>query len=229
MDRPSDDLIELCQPALEAGDVNELAATLRRHSSIRQLCTMLREKSVSARRIAALGLSLIADAPCSGCLARALRDEDDQVADLAENGLWSLWFRGGLPEAMAPFQQGVALLGRDKPLEAIEAFAKAHELDPEFAEAHNQRAICHYMLEQYELSIHHCELTLARVKHHFGALSGIGHCYANLGLYEEAIVSYRKALEVHPRLNAVAATIPRLEQLIKRRLDSSDAYDALIA
>jgi len=44
---------------------------------------------------------------------------------------------------------------------------------------------------------------LARNPNHFGAASGQGLCHMSIGQFREAAICFRRALEIHPYLDAV--------------------------
>jgi tetratricopeptide (TPR) repeat protein len=77
------------------------------------------------------------------------------------------------------------------------------ELAPEWAEAWNKRATVRYLAADYPGSIADCRETLARTPHHFGALAGQGLCHMALEQYGPAAAMFRRALQVHPHLQAV--------------------------
>jgi tetratricopeptide (TPR) repeat protein len=77
------------------------------------------------------------------------------------------------------------------------------ELAPEWAEAWNKRATVRYLAADFAGAVADCRETLARTPHHFGALAGQGLCHMALQQYSPAALMFRRALEVHPHLEAV--------------------------
>ena len=89
-------------------------------------------------------------------------------------------------------------------LEAAEReFTRVIDIAPEFAEGWNKRATVRFMRKDFAGSIADCQQTLARNPHHFGASSGQGLCHMSIGEHREAAVCFRRALEIHPHLDAV--------------------------
>ena len=82
-------------------------------------------------------------------------------------------------------------------------FTRVIDVAPDFAEGWNKRATVRFMRKDYAGSIADCQETLARNPNHFGASSGQGLCHMWLGEYREAAVCFRRALEIHPHLDAV--------------------------
>ena len=92
---------------------------------------------------------------------------------------------------------------RGKLAEAENEFTRVIDLAPDFAEGWNKRATVRFMRKDFAASIADCQETLARNSNHFGAASGQGLCHMSFGQYREAAVCFRRALEIHPHLDAV--------------------------
>jgi tetratricopeptide (TPR) repeat protein len=88
---------------------------------------------------------------------------------------------------------------------------------PEFAEGWNKRATVHYLAGDYKRSIADCDETLKRNPVHFGALSGMGQIYYQLERYDEALVWWKKALEVNPNMLGVEFNIKGVERLLQEK------------
>ncbi len=55
------------------------------------------------------------------------------------------------------------------------------------------------------------ERTLALEPRHFGALSGMGAIFMDIGKKEQALAAYRRVLEVYPQLRDVQQQVGILE------------------
>lgn len=207
----SEQFIARVRPALAARDPEQLARLVRAHWTIEQLCDLLNQGQADARKVACLVLGLVGCPNCVPCLSAALHDDDPIVAELAEHAMWSIWFRSASPDAVEPFKLGLELMEAHQYARALEALTEAIELDEEFAEAYNQRAIAHYMLDQWDAALADCERTVDLVPYHFGALAGMGHCFAHAGDLPEAARCYREALAVNPRMSAIARALAKIE------------------
>src|SRR5206468_6177720 len=95
--------------------------------------------------------------------------------------------------------------------EAEELFSRIVELKPEFAEGWNKRATVRFMQRNFADAIADCQQTLARNPNHFGAASGQGLCHMSLHEFREAAVCFRRALEIHPHLEAVRQNLALAE------------------
>ena len=132
----------------------------------------------------------------------ALRGDDPALAARAEATLWEIWCGSGIPEVDRLLRQGIEAMERRELAEAVALFSRIIERVPEFAEGWNKRATARYVAEDYTGAVADCEETLARNRHHFGALSGQGLCHMALGQFREAAALFRRALTVHPHLTS---------------------------
>ncbi len=207
----AEDFMGVVGPLLDGGEPTRLAAAITARWRPRQLGPLLRHEGVEVRRLAALALGLVGDSSVTACLTRALRDADEQVHQMAEHGLWSIWFRGGDPEAYEPFRAGVAQLDAGAYKSAIEQFCRATAIDPDFSEAFNQTAIAQYLLGRWRGALDNCRHVISQVPCHFGALTGMGHSHAELGDLGQALECYRRSLSVNPRMPGIIGAVRRLE------------------
>jgi len=207
------ELIYRLTPALAQGNLSEALQTVMDSWTVPQLIELLSHNSSDIRKIAALALGLVGDREAVGPLARALHDDDAMVTSMAEHALWSIWFRLGNAKATCLLKCGSNHLNHGNYDCAVEKFTQAIESDPEFAEAYNQRAIAHYLSERYDACIADCKATLARMPQHFGAMSGMGHCYAQMQDWAEARHCYSVALAIHPRLEGIQAALFELNEI----------------
>jgi tetratricopeptide (TPR) repeat protein len=150
-------------------------------------------------------------------LLKRLRDDDEFVRDLAEQGLWALWSRSGEPAIDRLLADGIAQLQTGRFEAAIAAFSDIIRRKPAFAEGWNKRATAYYLAGDYQRSLRDCGEVLQRNPQHFGALSGYGQIYFQLEQYDKALEYWRRALEVNPNLRGVASSIERVEELLKER------------
>jgi len=133
----------------------------------------------------------------------ALKGDDPELAATAEAVLWRAWCRSGSSETDRIFRSGIDAMQQGR-LEAAEAeFTRVIEIAPDFPEGWNKRATVRFMRKDYTGSIADCQETLARNPNHFGAASGQGLCHMSLNEFREAAVCFRRALEIHPHLDAV--------------------------
>ena len=205
--------VELVEPLLARQDLCGLLGLLKSRWHPEQIRELLRSEHVDARKVALLALALVGPTCCADELAFHLRDSDPIINQLAEHALWAIWFRPGkTQQANQLVRRGAEALDGKDYSKAIDLFNQAIREDPDFAEAYNQRAIAYYLMEDYPRSIADCERTLRRMPCHFGALCGLGHCFAHLEQFPQAIESYEKALVMNPHVECVREAVGELRK-----------------
>jgi len=140
-----------------------------------------------------------------------LKGEDPEVAATAEAILWRIWCRSGDPETDRGFRAAIDAMQQQRLADAEALFSRVIELNPGFAEGWNKRATVRFMRRNFAGSIADCQQTLARNPNHFGAASGQGLCHISLNELREAAVCFRRALEIHPHLDAVRHNLALVE------------------
>jgi tetratricopeptide (TPR) repeat protein len=163
---------------------------------------LIKEGDHLQRREAAMVLAVIGDDRAVPTLVTRLADDDAPLINLVERALWEIWCRSGDPETDRLLQEGIAALDQQALDRALELFSRVIARTPDFAEGYNKRATALYLQGEYRGSIADCEATLERNPYHFACLSGQGLCYLALRQFRQAEACFRKALNLHPRLEA---------------------------
>ena len=205
-----DQFVRLVQPQLERPDPQRLLEFLKSRWTGRQILELVRGPNEDARKVAALCLSLVGTTCCVPEIATLLKDPDPTVNHLAEHALWSIWFRAGSPEANHQLHRGAQALERRDFQHALAHFDRAIQLSPDFPEAYNQRAVGHYLLEEYADSLADSKRAVKLMPLHFGAWAGMGHSYAHLGDLPRAIEAYERAVEINPHMHAINQALDEL-------------------
>ncbi|MBV8781129.1 MAG: tetratricopeptide repeat protein [Phycisphaerae bacterium] len=207
----ANEFILLVQPFLLRNDADGLVALLKSRWTRPQLNNLLESTVVDARKVAAMCLGLVGGECALKSLTKLLADPDPVVHQMAEHSMWSIWFRLGDGTANDHLARGAQSLEKKDFVCALRHFDRAIEISPNFAEPYNQRAILHYLRDQFHESIDDCRRAIDRMPCHFGAWAGMGHCHANLGDAQHAIECYRHALTINPGLEDIRATVDELQ------------------
>lgn len=172
-----------------------------------------------ARRRAAgvLYLGRTGLAPDGPLLVKRLTDENAFVRAFAEQSVWRVWSRSGDPETDRMLAAGVEEMELGLYNEAIQTFSNVIERRPEFAEGWNKRATVFFLAGDLRRSLADCDEVMKRNPQHFGALSGYGQIYFQLGEYEKAIEWWRRALQANPNMLGVEISIKRTEELLRQK------------
>jgi tetratricopeptide (TPR) repeat protein len=176
----------------------------------------LRTGSPAERQATLHTLAREADARVTPAVAALLHADDPELAALAEATLWQVWSRSSDPAVDGLFAEGLRALEAQDWLGAVTAFTRVIEAAPAFAEGWNKRATARYLATHYASSIADCEEVVRLNPYHFGALSGQGLCHTALGQLREAARCFRRALQVHPRLESVRQQLARVETSLAR-------------
>lgn len=131
-------------------------------------------------------------------LLENLKNPDEAIREAATQELWRLWFHQKGVYGLSILEQSQTLLQAGKVDQAETVLTELIGDQPDFAEAWNRRAVLYYMQGRYRNSLADCQQVVALNPIHFGALHGMGLCYAALGEYAAAIQAFRRALEVQP-------------------------------
>ena len=175
------------------------------------LARLARSPSPRGRRAAVLALGLVGSFEVNAAVARALRDEDATVRDLANNALWAIWFRADSAANNATLEEVHDLNNRGRHAEAEALATRLIERAPKFAEAYNQRAISRFFRGRFADSAADCRRALERNPYHIGALAGLGQCYLRLDRRDEALATFRRALKLQPFSEGLRETVQALE------------------
>jgi tetratricopeptide (TPR) repeat protein len=131
--------------------------------------------------------------------------------------IWQIWLEPRGDKATALLAKGVEEMSEEDYDAALKDFDKLVVLAPDFAEGWNRRATLRYLMDDLDGSVRDIERTLALEPRHFGALSGLGLIYMQLGKDAAALKAFRRALEIDPYLADVKANIKKLEQALGGR------------
>lgn len=131
-------------------------------------------------------------------LLEDLKNSSETVRNRATSELWRIWFEQKGILGLEKLRRAQMMLEIGDTVGADEVLSQLIEAEPDFAEAWNRRAVLRYMQGHYRAAIADCKTVLQLNPIHFGALHGLGLCYAALGEYSTAIHSFRQALELQP-------------------------------
>jgi tetratricopeptide (TPR) repeat protein len=131
-------------------------------------------------------------------LLEDLKNPDESVREQATRKLWRIWFQQKGVQGLEMIDRSQKLLDAGKTTEAEVVLTKLVETQPDFAEAWNRRAFLYYTISDYKKSLLDCQKVIQINPYHFGALHGMGLCYAALGQYKLAMKAFRQALEIQP-------------------------------
>ena len=138
-------------------------------------------------------------------LARAPTESD---ARAVEQEIWAFWLEAPNAEAAALMNEALEKRAGHDHAGAEEVLDRLVELEPDWAEAWNQRATIRFFREDFEGSLSDIEEVLHREPQHFGALAGQAIILMRHGRFATAQSILRRAVEIHPYLRERAMIVP---------------------
>jgi tetratricopeptide (TPR) repeat protein len=134
-----------------------------------------------------------------GIISVASQPATWQVGPMMWGSTWDvMWETEGLSEAEQHFEAGNELQEQGQPREAIEEYNKAIELDPEMADAYNNRGRAYIVRGMYESAIEDLDEAIRLDPEMAIAYNNRGLAYVGLGEYERAIEDYDEAIRLDP-------------------------------
>jgi tetratricopeptide (TPR) repeat protein len=147
--------------------------------------------------------------------AAKTEDEAKGIASLIQRR----WARSGSDTADLLMNRAQTAM-RSKQVEiAIELLDRVISLEPNWAEAWNQRANALFIFGDPIRSMLDIGEVLKREPRHFGAMMGLGSILRQQGDDKRAMVAYRRALEIYPQMDAIKSAV----EALKTEVDGRDA------
>ncbi len=137
--------------------------------------------------------------------------KDEAAATKAENDIIALWLQSGSPTIDLLMTWGLEAIDSKDYASALDILDRVVTLKPDYAEGWNKRATVYYLTDKYSQSIADIRHVLVLEPRHFGALSGLGMIFSDLGEDKKAIDAYKQALAIDPHLDSVKNGLDMLE------------------
>jgi tetratricopeptide (TPR) repeat protein len=142
---------------------------------------------------------------------------DVDTAKQVENRIWALWTASGSDTAnLLMTRTKTAIEGKDLDL-ALQLLDAIVKLKPDYVEAWNRRATIRYMRKEYGDALLDIRQVLAREPRHFGALSGLGMILQEFGDEKNALVVFRRALDINPHMQKIPDLVKSLTEKVEGR------------
>ncbi len=131
-------------------------------------------------------------------LLKDLKNPDETVREEATIKLWRIWYQQKGVYGLEMIERSQKLMDLGEITEAEAVLTEVISNLPDFSEAWNRRAFLYYTTCEYQKSLADCQMVIHLNPVHFGALHGLGLCYAAMDNYVDAILAFRRALEIQP-------------------------------
>ncbi|MEO1293775.1 MAG: tetratricopeptide repeat protein [Pseudomonadota bacterium] len=143
-----------------------------------------------------------------------LKADDATKRGKAEQALRKAWSSHSSPSFELLLQRGRDAAEAEEPEKALKLLTDLVNLAPDFAEAWNARATVHYSEGNLGAALADIADTLAKEPRHYGALTGMGVIFEQLGDEKRAVSAFRSALEIHPHLEVAKEGVKRLAKKV---------------
>lgn len=140
-----------------------------------------------------------------------------------------LRFRAAMTQNLAAFQQFSEAMVERRIHVKIEAYERAIQLDPEFAEAHFHLGRVHTVLRDYEAAERNLERAVELSPGFADAHNDLGYVLAQQGKLDAARASYEGAVAADPREPRYLLNLGDLLRQSGRPLEAKEAYEAVLA
>ena len=196
-----------------------LAAALALTACDKSFAPGTADKDAAAKELAAAGEG---EKEGEGNLSQELLDklkttETDAEAAALEEEVWDAWLVSGSPTVDILMQRGLEYQQQENLEAARDAFDRAINLKPDYAEAWNRRAVLFFNEGKYDEAIADLETAITQEKRHFGAWIGLAMIFESIERPEAALLAYDKALAIHPHAEAAVQGKKRLDRVVNGR------------
>ncbi|MFC3179714.1 tetratricopeptide repeat protein [Cypionkella sinensis] len=140
-----------------------------------------------------------------------LQKADEAEASQIESDIWMEWSKSGSPAMDLLLQRGKDAMANGQPDVAVQHLTALVDHAPDFAEGWNARATAYYQLGQFGPAIADIGKVLTLNPRHFGALSGLGSIFEELGKPAQALEVYKATLKIDPHAPGVVEAVSRIE------------------
>jgi tetratricopeptide (TPR) repeat protein len=143
--------------------------------------------------------------------------DDEEEAKGIAGAIERVWMRSGSDTADLLMNRAQNAARQQEFKVAEELFDKIVVIEPEWAEAWNQRATARFRADDINGAVADLGQALALEPRHFGALSGLGYILYRAGFDRRALDVLRRALAVHPKQDDVRKLVEQLTQKFEGR------------
>lgn len=141
----------------------------------------------------------------------------DESAKYIEGLIWAQWSAAGGDIAnllMSRARTALQLKDIDLSLKLLTAIV---DIRPDYVEAWNRRATVYFVQRNFGAAMADLHNVLAREPRHFGAWASLGLIMQELGADKLALSAFRRALDLHPRLERIPDLAKKLAESVEGR------------
>ena len=139
-------------------------------------------------------------------------------AQLLEREIWEVWMDSGDEKVNFELSIGVNAMNEGLMDDAINQFSKVTEMAEDFAEGWNKRATAYYFNDELDKSLLDIQKTLELEPRHFGAISGMGLIFLELGNERAALKAFEEVLRLYPMSPSARSQVEALRRKLNDQL-----------
>jgi len=140
-----------------------------------------------------------------------------ESAKFIEGRIWAVWAAaGGDTATLLMSRVRTATQGKNYDL-AIKLLTAIIDIKPDYIEAWNRRATLYFHKRDYTSAMADLRAVLAREPRHFGAWAGLGMILNDVGDERHALAAFRRAVELHPRMERIPDLVKKLTETVDGR------------
>jgi Flp pilus assembly protein TadD len=153
---------------------------------------------------------LLAQSADLDALFDRLKSASGPDAQQIEQEIWAEWSKSGSDAMDLLLSRGRAAMAAGDAQLAVQHLTALVDHAPDFAEGWNARATAYYQLGDFGPAVADIAKTLTLNPRHFGALSGLGSIFEELGAPEKAKAAYQAAVDINPHATGAVQAIDRI-------------------
>lgn len=150
-----------------------------------------------------------------GLYTHLAQAKDPDTAAAIAGQIERMWFVSGSDTIDLLMQRALKAMGEQNLDLSLKLLTAVTELQPDYAEAWNRRALIYFKMNDTERSLGDLRRTLALEPKHYKALEGVANVLRDAGNKKAALEALRKATEIHPQLPGVADQIEELTREVE--------------
>lgn len=139
-------------------------------------------------------------------------------AQALEQEIWQLWLDSGDADVNFELSIGINAMNEGLMDDAIHQFSKVTEMAEDFAEGWNKRATAYFFNDEMEKSLRDIQKTLELEPRHFGAISGMGLIFLELGNERAALRAFEEVLRLYPLSPSARYQVKMLRERLQDKL-----------
>lgn len=148
-------------------------------------------------------------------LLRAAPDAEE--AQGAAEAIETIWLKSPSPTAELLMRRALTSIQQQNYALAVSLLDKVVALEPEWAEAWNQRGMARFLSDDIDGAMGDIDRVMKLEPRHYGALAGMGLILQRVGLDKRALEIFDKALAIYPLQSDLRKTVEMLRLQVEGR------------